>query len=191
MKSTSKDVRSALLMALFLVAATSLVAVASTLVGGLLFPSQATGSLVYRDGRVIGSALLGQRYDGDRFFHGRPALVAPLHATGSNLAPTNPALRARILADAEHLARREGIAPTAIPPDLLAASGSGVDPHITPAAAAIQIARVARARGLPPAAVQAAVQRHTEGPWLGLFGHARVDVLGLNLELERGPSPTD
>jgi len=162
----------------------------TTAIAGALFPWQATGSLVERNGVVEGSVLVGQPFAGDRYFHGRPSAVGyrPMAVAGSDLAPSNPALRARVRREADAIARREGIARTAIPVDLVATSGSGIDPDISPAAAAVQIARVARARDLPRAAVERLVARYTAPRTLGVLGEPRVNVLRLNLGLDRGQS---
>lgn len=159
---------------------------AATLVAGVLFPHQATGSLIERDGRIVGSALVGQPFADEGYFHGRPSAAGydPFGVSGSNLAPGNPDLRARAERDARTIAAREGIEPTAIPVDLIAASGSGIDPHISPAAVRLQIPRVARARGLDPAELGARVAAHTESPVLGVLGQPRVNVLRLNLALD-------
>ena len=164
----------------------------TTTVVGTLFSHQATGSLIERDGVVVGSALVGQRFVSDHYFHGRPSAADhdPFDVSGSNLAPSNPALRERVEQDANRIAALESIALTEIPVDLIAASGSGIDPHISPAAAAVQIDRVARARNVDRGVVEAAVAAHTEGAWLGLFGQPRVNVLRLNLSLdEQAPLP--
>ena len=162
--------------------------VVTTLVAGALFPSQANGSLISSGGRVVGSRLVGQPFSGDRYFIGRPSAAGlgydPLSASGSNLAGSNPALRARVQADSAAIARREGVTPGQIPADLVTASGSGLDPDISPEGAAIQVARVARARGLSTEAVRRAVADATEPG--GLTGQRRVNVLRLNLALDAG-----
>ncbi|WIX32814.1 potassium-transporting ATPase subunit KdpC [Salinicola sp. JS01] len=152
--------------------------------GQWLFPHQANASLLADpEGRVLGSTLVGQAFTGERYFQGRPSAVDYAADTlgGSNLAPSNPALRQRVEADAKRITARDGVAPGRIPGDLLTASGSGVDPHISPQAAAIQIARVARARGLREADVRALVARYSDS---GGFGQPRVAVLPLNLALD-------
>jgi K+-transporting ATPase ATPase C chain len=156
-------------------------------VGGLLFPQQATGTLIERDGRVVGSALVGQPFSAPGYFHGRPSAAGhdPFGLAGSNLAPSNPQLRERAAADSQRIADSNGVAPTAIPVDLVAASGSGIDPHISPAAAAIQIGRVAAARGLPRTEVAGLLAAQVEPPVLGVLGQPRVNVLVLNLALDR------
>jgi potassium-transporting ATPase KdpC subunit len=160
--------------------------VVTTLVSGAIFPVQANGSLITQNGRVLGSSLLGQTFSGERYFIGRPSAAGsgydPTAASGSNLAGSNPALRARVQADSAAIARREGIAASQIPADLVTASGSGLDPHISLAAAGIQVARVARARKLSTAQVQRAVAVATEAG--GLIGQDRVNVLKLNLSLD-------
>ena len=159
----------------------------TTLAGGWLFPERAGGSLIVVDGRTVGSSLVGQPYAASGRFHGRPSAAGhdPFALAGSNLAPSNPALRDRASADAAAIAAREGVDPASIPVDLVAASGSGIDPHVSPAAARLQVARVARERALGPGAVRALVDAHVEGPTLGVLGQPRVNVLELNLALER------
>lgn len=157
-----------------------------TALGGLLFPAQARGSLIEHDGRIVGSALVAQAFAEPRYVMPRPSAVGfdPAGAGGSNLAPGNPELRERMRADAEAVAGREGIVPGDIPVELISASGSGFDPHLSPAAVAVQVARVARARGIPEDEVRRLVDAHTEGRLLGLFGQPRVNVLQLNLALD-------
>ncbi|GAA0831447.1 potassium-transporting ATPase subunit KdpC [Cupriavidus pauculus] len=154
-----------------------------------LFPAQAGGSLIVKDGKTVGSALIGQSFSAPKYFWGRLSATAPMpyNATasgGSNLGPTNPALtdaaRARI--DALRAADPDNRAP--IPVDLVTASGSGLDPHISPAAAQYQAARVARARGVPQATIDALIAAHTEAPTLGVLGEPGVNVLQLNLALD-------
>lgn len=156
--------------------------------GGALFPAQANGSLIEQNGRVIGSSLVGQAFSGEGYFIGRPSSAGngydPMNLSGSNLATSNPALPARAKAASLEVAEREGVTPDRIPVDLIAASGSGVDPHISPEAAEVQVERVARARGLSPEGVREIVQKNTEGPTLGVLGQARVNVLRLNLALD-------
>ncbi len=157
-------------------------------VGGWLFPAQAKGSLVLRDDQVVGSRLIAQAFVSDRYFYPRPSAANydPRVMAGSNLAPSNPALAALIQSRAMAIATRESVGIDAIPADLLTASGSGMDPHISVAAALLQSERVARARGLSLAQVQHAVQAATEGPSFGIFGQTRVNVLELNLALDGG-----
>lgn len=159
----------------------------TTLFAGALFPRQANGSLIERSGRVVGSALVGQPFSGERYFIGRPSAAGagydPVNASGSNLAVSNPALRERAQATAREIAAREGVALGAIPGDLLTASGSGLDPHISPAGAELQVPRIARVRGLSEARVRELVAGATERGALGL-GQSAVNVLRLNLALD-------
>ncbi len=158
----------------------------ATCLGGALFPAQANGSLLNRDGVVVGSALVAQPFTAPGYFSPRPSAANydPRALSGSNLAPSNPALRERIAVTSAGVAAREHVAAIAIPPDLVTMSGSGIDPHISPAAAHLQVARVAAARKLSVAQVEAAVAAHTEAPTFGVLGQARVDVLQLNLALD-------
>lgn len=157
-------------------------------IGDVLLPFQANGSLLKVDGKVVGSALIGQPFASERYFWSRPSAVdystgktAPTSAP-SNLGPTNPDLVKRITASSKLLSDSGMKNPAA---DLLYGSGSGLDPHISPAAAAQQIERVSSSRSLTRSQLQQLVRRHTEGPTLGLLGDARVNVLELNLELDR------
>ena len=153
------------------------------------FPAEAAGSLIERDGKLVGSTLVGQHFTDPGHFWGRPSATGPqpyngAASSGSNQGPLNPALadavKARIAA--LRVADPDNTAP--IPVDLVTASGSGLDPHLSPAAAEYQIARVARARGLDPEDVRALVAQHRSEPQFGLFGDARVNVLTLNLALD-------
>lgn len=159
--------------------------VATGLVGAL-FPAQATGSLLQRDGRVVGSALVAQPFAAAKYFQPRPSAAKydPTALAGSNQARSNPDLIARIAQTRAEVAARDGIAPEAVADDLLTQSGGGIDPHISVAAARQQVARVAQARGLPAERVQALVDAQTEGPQFGLLGQPRVNVLQLNLALD-------
>jgi potassium-transporting ATPase KdpC subunit len=163
---------------------------ALTLLAQLAFPRAANGSLVVVDGVVRGSALVGQDWRGDRWFHGRPSATVPapyatLPSGGSNLGPTNPALASAIGARAAEL-RAQGVAGP-LPVELLTSSASGLDPHVSPAGARAQVERVARARGLDPARVRALVEAHVEGRILGVLGEPRVNVLALDLALATLP----
>ncbi|AQT60311.1 potassium-transporting ATPase subunit KdpC [Cellvibrio sp. PSBB023] len=158
-----------------------------TKLGELLFSYQAQGSLLEHKGEARGSLLVAQTFSGDGYFHGRPSAASndPMATAGSNLAPSNPALRERALTDSTAIQIREQITATQIPVDLISASGSGVDPHISPAAAQVQIARVARARNISEAEVVQLVANNTEQKQWGIFGQVRVNVLLLNLALDQ------
>jgi len=157
-------------------------------VGQAAFPNQANGSFIRTtDGRTIGSTLIGQAFSDPKYFWGRLSAAGAdgydaNASAGSNLGPTNAALIQRVQDSVTAYQAQNGSAP--IPVDLITTSASGFDPHISPAAAAYQVARVAKARGLSPADVQAAVDRHTEGALLGFLGEPRVNVLLLNLDLD-------
>ena len=172
---------------------------AMTGLAGAIFPAKAAGSLIGRDGTIIGSSLIGQNFTGAGYFHGRPSATtapdpkdaaktidAPYNAAnsgGSNLGPTSKALAERLKADVVRLRRDNPSAP--VPVDLVTTSGSGLDPDISPAAAMFQVPRVAEARGLPQSKVRDLVEAQIEGRTLGLLGEPRVNVLMLNLALDR------
>lgn len=163
-----------------------LYSLAGTGLGRMLFPDQATGSLIEHDGQVIGSSLVAQPFADDRYFQPRPSAANydTMALAGSNQARTNPDLRARIDKARTAVAAREQVAPSDVPGDLVTQSGGGIDPHLSPAAIRIQIARVARVRGVPVDEVERLVAAHTEGKQFGLFGAPRVNVLELNLALD-------
>ena len=155
----------------------------------LAFPRTANGSLIVEDGKSLGSSLIGQPFDDPKYFWGRPSATSPFGynaaaSSGSNLSPTNAdlvkAVQGRV--DALRAADPGNTAP--VPVDLVTASGSGLDPHITPAAALYQVSRVARERKFSPDTVRTLVERHTEGRFWGLLGEPRVNVLALNLALD-------
>ena len=194
-----KELRPALVLLIGLTLITGLLyPLAITGFAQLLFPTQAQGSLIVQDGKVVGSALLGQPFNDPKYFHGRPSATtapdpqdssktveAPYNAAnsgGSNLGPTSKALSDRITADVERLKAENPSAP--VPIDLVTTSGSGLDPDISPDAAYFQVPRVAKARGLPPERLRALVESQIQGRTLGLFGEPRVNVLKLNLALD-------
>ncbi|MBC7990023.1 MAG: potassium-transporting ATPase subunit KdpC [Luteimonas sp.] len=154
--------------------------------GRVLFPHQATGSIIERDGKAVGSALIPQPFVADGYFQARPSGPGydPMAAAGSNQARTNPDLRKRIDEARAAVAVREGIASEAVPIELITQSGGGLDPHVTPQGARVQAARVAKARGLDAARVEQLIAQHTEAPQFGVFGQPRVNVLELNLALD-------
>ncbi|MUV15256.1 potassium-transporting ATPase subunit KdpC [Lysobacter sp. HX-5-24] len=163
-----------------------LYSLAGTALGRVAFPDQATGSTILEAGHVVGSSLVSQPFADARYFVSRPSAANydPMAAAGSNQARSNPDLRKRIDAAIADVAAREGIARSEVPADLVTQSGGGLDPHLSPAAARVQIARVARARGLSEAVVARAVADATEGPQFGVLGQARVNVLRRNLALD-------
>lgn len=165
----------------------------TTALAQTLFPHQANGSLIEQAGQIVGAGPIGQPFDDPRYFWGRPSATAPFPynaaaSAGSNLGPTNDALTAAVQRRIDALAAADAnlgiVNPAPIPADLVTASASGLDPHLSPAAAAYQIPRVALARGLTPEQVRVLVEQHTEGRQLGLLGEARVHVLKLNLALD-------
>lgn len=186
----SRLIRNALSMLLAMTVITGLVyPLVATGVAQVLFPHQANGSLIERDGKPIGSELIGQSFTDPKYFWGRPSATTPqpyngTGSNGSNLGPTNPTLRDAVQQriDALHTVDPGNTAP--VPSDLVTASGSGLDPEISPAAAQYQVARVARLRNLSIDQVQTLLSQATQGRQLGLLGEARVNVLQLNLALD-------
>jgi potassium-transporting ATPase KdpC subunit len=195
-----REIRPAIVFVIALTLITGVVyPFAMTGVAQILFPHQAQGSLVERDGKVVGSVLIGQEFTADRYFHGRPSATttpdpndsaktvpAPYNAAnsgGSNLGPTSKALIERIQGDVEKLRQENPSAP--VPIDLVTTSGSGIDPDISPESALFQVPRVAKARNLPEDRVRQLVAEHMTGRLAGLFGEPHVNVLELNLALDR------
>ena len=185
--------RQALSAFLCVLVMTALVGVAYPLIvtglAHLLFPRQAAGSLILRNGRAVGSALIGQPFSEARYFWGRPSATSPFPynaalSGGSNLGPTNPELAAQVKARIEALREADPAQSAPVPVDLVTASASGLDPQISLAAAQYQLARVARLRALPVAQVRALVAANTSGRQFGVLGEPRVDVLTLNLALD-------
>src|SRR5246127_3762987 len=198
-----KEIRPSILILVLLTLITGLAyPLAMTAIAGVLFPSQAEGSLIERDGKVVGSALIGQEFKDDKYFHGRPSATtaadpadstktvpAPYNAAnsgGSNLGPTSKALNDRVKEDVDKLKAEN---PTAsVPVDLVTTSGSGLDPDISPEAALFQVPRVAKARDMPEDRVRALITQQTQGRLAGLLGEPRVNVLALNLALDAAAS---
>ena len=196
-----REIRPAIILLLLLTAITGLAyPLAMTAIAGVIFPRQAQGSLIEKDGKVIGSALIGQEFKDDKYFHGRPSATsapdpanptktvsAPYNAansSGSNLGPTSKALNDRVKEDVEKLkAENPGVS---VPVDLVTTSGSGLDPDISPDAALFQVPRVAKARSMPEARVRQLVTEHIRGRMAGLLGEIRVNILALNLALDTG-----
>jgi potassium-transporting ATPase KdpC subunit len=173
---------------------TALVGIAYPLViagiARVAFPRQAAGSLILKDGRLIGSTLIGQNFSDPKYFWGRPSATAPqpyngTASSGSNLGPLNPVLIDAVKANAKALHEADTDNARPIPVDLVTASASGLDPEISPAGARYQAARVTRARGIEPAQVEALIASHVQGRTLGFIGEPRVNVLELNLALDR------
>ncbi|RIQ34037.1 K(+)-transporting ATPase subunit C [Jiangella rhizosphaerae] len=161
---------------------------AVTGISQVAFGDQADGSLVEHDGEVVGSSLIGQTFEGEEWFHSRPSAAGdgydPLASSGSNLGPESEELLALVEERRTAVAAEEGVDPADVPPDALTASASGLDPHISPEYARLQVERVADARGLDPSDVGRLVEDHTQGRILGVLGGERVNVLELNLALE-------
>jgi potassium-transporting ATPase KdpC subunit len=195
-----KEIRPAIVFVVALTVITGLLyPFAMTGVAGMIFPYQAQGSLIERDGKLVGSTLIGQEFTTDRYFHGRPsATVAPdpndssktvpapynaANSGGSNLGPTNKALVERVQGDVDKLKQENPSAP--VPIDLVTTTASGLDPDISPAAALFQVPRVAKARNMPEDRVRQLVNERIEGRTLGFLGEPRVNVLALNMALDR------
>ncbi|AUC98789.1 K(+)-transporting ATPase subunit C [Bradyrhizobium sp. SK17] len=194
-----REIRPAILVLVLLTAITGLAyPLAMTAIAGVIFPKQAQGSLIEKDGKVIGSALIGQEFKEDKYFHGRPsATVAPdpndssktvpapynaANSGGSNLGPTSKALSDRVKEDVEKLKAENPSA--SVPVDLVTTSASGLDPDISPDAAQFQVPRVAKARSMSEDAVRELVTQNTQGRFAGVIGEPRVNVLALNLALD-------
>lgn len=199
-----REIRPAIVLVLALTAITGLAyPLVMTGIAGVIFPHQARGSLIEREGKIIGSELIGQNFASDRYFHGRPSATtgpdaadpaksvpAPYNAAnsmGSNLGPTNKALIERVQGDLGALKQENPSVP--VPIDLVTTSASGLDPDITPEAALFQVPRVAKARNLPEDRVRQLVSAQVEQRVLGILGEPRVNVLALNLALDRATGP--
>ena len=164
-----------------------------TIIAQVVFPHQANGSLIVKDGKVVGSELIGQPFDDPKYFWGRPSATSPFgynaaSSSGSNQSPTNPDLIKAVQARVDALRAADPANTAPVPVDLVTASGSGLDPHISPAAALYQIQRVAKARGMDVAALRELVEQHIEGRTVGVLGEPRVNVLAVSLALDaKGP----
>ena len=195
-----KEIRPAIVLLVALTLITGVIyPFAMTGIARVIFPIQSQGSLVEENGRIVGSALIGQQFQSDRYFHGRPsATVAPdpndptktvpapynaANSGGSNLGPTNKSLIERVQGDMDRLQQENPS--SEVPIDLVTTSGSGLDPHISPEAALFQVPRVAKTRNMSEDSVRRLVDEHVEGRTLGILGEPRVNVLALNLALDR------
>jgi K+-transporting ATPase ATPase C chain len=195
-----RQIRPAIVVLVALTLITGLVyPLAMTGIAQAIFPRQAQGSLIERDGKVVGSELIGQTFESEKYFHGRPSATtapdpndstktvpAPYNAAnsgGSNLGPSNKALIDRVQGDMDKLKQENSAAP--VPANLVTTSASGLDPHISPEAALFQVPRIAKALNVPDERIRQLVTEHTEGRFLGLLGEPRVNVLLLNIALDR------
>ena len=177
------------LLALFTLVTGVAYPVAVTAIAQIAFPRQANGSLIVNDGKTVGSTLIGQPFDDPKYFWSRPSATSPFGynagaSSGSNLSPTNPALVKTVQERVDALRAADPGNTAPVPVDLVTASGSGLDPHISPAAALYQVGRVAKVRQADVGAIRRLVEAHTEGRWLGMLGEPRVNVLELNLALD-------
>ncbi len=185
-----RELRPALLMFLVLTVITgALYPIGVTGIAGLLFPNQVDGSLIRKEGEVVGSQLVGQPFDDPKYFWGRPSATGPFPynasaSSGSNLGPANDVLKKAVADRVAALKSADPENTDPVPVDLATAAGSGLDPHITPASAEYQVGRVAKRRGLEEEVVRGLIARQTEGRQFGVLGEQRVHLLGLNLALD-------